>query len=94
MSVSAVHVSVLLSVACLGVVFVGGWYLHSSLMELNRQLIQQLYHNQEQTNQIEELNKQVIKQIHQISQHQSQLQQLNSIINLLLNNNTKVSKEI
>ena len=94
MSVSAVHVSVLLSVVCLGVVFVGGWYLQSSLMELNTQLIQQFYHNQEQIKQIEELNKQVIKQNHQISQQQSQLKQLNSIINVLLNNNTKVSREI
>ena len=30
-----VHLSVLLSVICLGVVFVGSWYLQSSLMELN-----------------------------------------------------------
>ena len=57
MSVSTVYVSVLLSVVCLGVVFVGGWYLHFSLMELNTQVMEQHFYNQEQTKQIEELNK-------------------------------------
>ena len=57
MSVSTVHVSVLLSVVCLGIVFVGGWYLQSSLMEVNTLVMEQHYHNQEQTKQIEELNK-------------------------------------
>jgi len=80
MTVSTVHVSVLLAVVCLGVVFVGGWYLQSSIME-------QYYNNQEHTKQIEELNK-------QISQQHSQLQQLNIIINVLLNNNGKVSRQI
>ena len=93
MSVSTVHVSVLLSVVCL-VVFVGGWYLQSSLMELNTQVMEQYHHNQEHTKQIEELNKQIIKQNDQISQQQLQLQQLNIIINVLLNNNAKVSREI
>ena len=87
MSVSTVHVSVLLSVVCLGVVFVGSWYLQSSLME-------QHYHNQEQTEQIEELNKQITKQNDQITQQHLQLEQLNIIINVLLNNNGKVSREI
>ena len=87
MSVSTVHVSVLLSVVCLGVVFVGGWYLHFSLME-------QYYHNQEQTKQIEGLDKQINKQNDQITQQHLQLQQLNIIINVLLNNNAKVSREI
>ena len=87
MSVSTVHVSVLLSVVCLGVVFVGGWYLHFSLME-------QHFYNQEQAKQIEELNKQVNKQNDQITQQHSQLEQLNIIINVLLNNNAKVSREI
>ena len=87
MSVSTVHVSVLLSVVCLGVVFVGNWYLQFSLME-------QHYHNQEQTKQIEELNKQIIKQNDQITQQHLQLEQLNIIINVLLNNNGKVSREI
>ena len=94
MSVSTVHVSALLSVVCMGVVFVGGWYLQSSLMELNTQVMEQYYHNQEQTKQIEELNKQIIKQNDQITQQQLQLQQLNIIINVLLNNNAKVSREI
>ena len=86
MSVSTVHVSVLLSVVCLGVVFVGGWHLQFSL-------IQQYFYNQEQTKQIEELNKQIIKQNDHITQQHLQLQQLNIIINVLLNNNAKVSKE-
>ena len=80
MSVSTVHVSVLLSVVCLGVVFVGGWYLQFTLM-------QQHFYNQEYTKQIEELNKQIIQQ-------HLQLEQLNIIINVLLNNNGKVSREI
>ena len=46
------------------------------------------------TKQIEELNKQIIKQNDQITQQQLQLQQLNIIINVLLNNNAKVSREI
>ena len=94
MSVSTVHVSVLLSVVCLGVVFVGGWYLQSSLMELNTLVMEQHYHNQEQTEQIEELNKQIIKQNDQITQQHLQLEQLNIIINVLLNNNGKVRREI
>ena len=91
MSVSTVHVSVLLSVICLGVVFVGGWYLQSSLMELNTQVMEQHYHSQEQTKQIEELNKQIIKQNDQITEQQLKLQQQDIIINVLLNNNAKVS---
>ena len=94
MSVSTVHVSVLLSVVCLGVVFVGSWYLQSSLMELNTLVMEQHYHNQEQAKQIEELNKQIIKQNDQITQQHLQLEQLNIIINVLLNNNGKVSREI
>ena len=87
MSVSTVHVSVLLSVVCLGVVFVGGWYLQFTLME-------QHFYNQEYTKQIEEMNKQIIKQNDQITQQHLQLEQLNIIINVLLNNNGKVSREI
>ena len=86
MSVSSVHVSVLLSVVCMGVVFVGGWYLQSSLMQLNTLVMEQHYHDQEQVKQIEELNKQIIKQNDQITQQHLQL--------VLLNNNGKVSREI
>ena len=75
------------------IVFVGDWYLQSSLMDLNTQMMEQHYHSQQQTKQIEELNKQVIKQNDQISQQQSQLRQLNIIIDVLLNNNAKVSRE-
>ena len=94
MSVSTVHVSVLLLVICLGVVFLGGWYLQSSLMELDTLVMEQHYHNQEQSKQIEELNKQIIKQNDQITQQYLQLEQLNIIINVLLNNNEKVSREV
>ena len=94
MSVSTVHVNVLLSVVSLGVVFVGGWYLQSSLMELDTLVMEQHYHNQEQSKQIEELNKQIIKQNDQITQQHLQLEQLNIIINVLLNNNEKVGREI
>ena len=93
MSISTVHVSVLLSLVCLGVVFVGGWYLQSSLMELDTLVKEQHYHNQEQSTHIEELNKQIIKQNDQITQQYLQLEQLNIIINVLLNNNGKVSRE-
>ena len=94
MSISTVYVCVLLSVVCLGVVFVGGWYLQSSLMELNTLVMEQRYHNQEQTKQIEELNKQIMKQNDQITQQHLQLEQLNIIIDVLLNNNGKVSRNI
>ena len=94
MSVPSVHVSILLSVICLGVVIVGGWYLQSSLMELNTLVMEQRYRYQEQVKQIEELDKQIIKQNDQITQQHLQLEQLNIIINVLLNNNGKVSGEI
>ena len=87
MSVTTIHVSILLSVICLGMLFAASWYFQNLLME------QHLY-NQEHTKQIEELNKQIIKQNDQITQQQLQLQQLNIIINVLLNNNAKVSREI
>ena len=94
MSVSTVHVSILLSVVCLGVVFVGGWYLQFSLMEQHFYDQQQSEKIGEQSEQIEELNKQIIKQNEQITQQNLQLEQLNIIINVLLNNNGKVSREI
>jgi len=75
-TVTTVHVSVVLSVICLVVVFAGGWYLQSSLIQLNTQVMEQHYHNQEQTKQIEELNE--------------QLEQLNIIIDVLRNG--KVSR--
>jgi len=75
-AVSTVQVSVALSVVCLVVVFAGGWYLQSSLVQLNTQVMEQHYHNQEQTKQIEELNE--------------QLGQLNIIIDALMDRNGKV----
>ena len=57
MELSTVHISIVLSVVCMGVVFVGGWYLQSSLME-------EQYHNMEQVNQ---LNKKINQQNDKIS---------------------------
>ena len=95
MSVSTVHVSVLLSVVCLGVVFANWWLVLAVLIDgVNTQVMEQYYHNQEHTKQIEELNKQIVKQNDQITQQQLQFQQLNIIINVLLNNDAKVSREI
>ena len=45
MELSTIHISIVLSVGCMGVVFVGGWYLQSSLME-------EQYHNMEQVKQL------------------------------------------
>ena len=56
--------------------------------------MEQHYHSQQQTKQVEELDKQVIKQNDQTSQRQSQLRQLNIFIDVLLNNNAKVSREM
>ena len=75
-AVTTVHVSVVLSVVCLVVVFAGGWYLQSSLIQLNTQVMEQQYHNQDQTKHIEELNE--------------QLEQLNIIIDVLMDGNGKV----
>ena len=63
---------------------VGTWYLQFTLMQHH-------FYNQEYTKQIEE---QIIKQNDQITQQHLQLEQLNIIINVLLNNNGKVSREI
>jgi len=67
----------------MGVVFVGGWYLQSSLME-------ERYHNDEQAGQIEKLNKEITGQNNQISEQQSQLEQLSVIVKYLLNKDEKV----
>ena len=86
-AVSTVQISVVLSVVCLVVVFVGGWYLQSSLIQLNTQVMEQQYHNQEQT---EQLNKRIIKQNNKISEQQLQMEQLNIIIDVLLDRNGMV----
>ena len=65
MSVSTVHVSVLLSVVYLGIMFVGGWYFQYLLI-----IMEQHFHNQEQATQIMELNKKVIKLSDNIAQQQ------------------------
>jgi len=72
-AVTTVHVSVVLSVVCVVIVFAGGWYLQSSLIQLNTQVMKQQYHNQDQTKHTEELNE--------------QLEQLNIIIDVLKDGN-------
>ena len=94
MSVSTVYVSVLLSVVCLGIVFFGGWYLQFSLLEQHFYDQQQSKQIEEQSKKIDELSKQIIKQNDQITQQHLQLEQLNIIINVFLNNNGKVSREL
>ncbi|XP_065884465.1 short-chain collagen C4-like [Dysidea avara] len=88
-AISTVQVSVALSVVCLVVVLAGGWYLQSSLIQLNTQVMEQDYLNTEQTKHIEELNEQIIKQNNQISEQQVQLEQLNIIIDVILDRNGK-----
>jgi len=83
--VSTVQVSVVL--VCLVVVFVGGWYLQSSLIQLNTLVMEQHYHNQEH---VQQLNKQITQQNNQISEQQLQLEQLNIIIDVLMDRNGKV----
>ena len=59
MELSIVHISIVLSMVCMGVVFVGGWYLQSLLME-------EQYNNMEQPGQIEKVNKIVIGQTNRL----------------------------
>ena len=82
MAVSVVQVVVVLSVVCC-VVVVGGWYLQSSLIQLQIKVMEQHYHNQEQTKHIEQLNKQILT-------HSNQISELNIVIEVLLSRNGKV----
>jgi len=58
MELSTAHISIVLSVVCMGVVFVGGWHLQSSLME-------EQHHNDVQ---VDQLNKK-INNLHAIVEH-------------------------
>ena len=89
-AVTTVQISVALSVLCLVIVFAGGWYLQSSLVQLNTQLMKYQYHDQEQNEHIQQLSKQIIDQNNQISEQQLQLEQLNSMIDVLVDRNGKV----
>ena len=73
-----------------------GWLVFAVITDGVRDtlVMEQHYHNQEQSKQIEEFNKQIIKQNDQITQQHLQLEQLNIIINILCNNSGKVSREI
>ena len=82
MAVSTVLVGVVLTVVCC-VVVVGGWYLQSSLIQLQIQVTEQHYHNQEQTKHIEQLNKQIVT-------HNNQISELNIVIDVLLSRKGKV----
>ena len=67
----------------MGVVFVGGWYLQSSLME-------EQYHNMEQAGQLKKFNKKTIGLSKQIIDQQSQLQQLSITVEFLISKDGKV----
>ena len=69
--------------------FVGGWYFQYLLVEQHFYNLEQTTAIEEQATQVEELSKQMIKQNKHIVE-----QQLRTIINVLLNNNAKVSREI
>ena len=66
------------------VVFVGGWYLQSLVME----------YSLDQSEQVEMLKQQIIQQHKQISDQQLQLEQLNIIIDVLLNKDGKVKNAL
>jgi len=82
MAVSVVQVVVVFSVVFC-VVIVGGWYLQSSVIQLQIQVMEQHYYNQEQTKHIEQLNKQILT-------HNNQISKLNIVIEVLLSRNGKV----
>ena len=90
-AVTTVQFSMALSVLCLVTVFAGGWYLQSSLVQLNKQLMEHQYHDQEQNEHIQQLSKQIIEQNHQNSEQQLQLEQLNIIIDVFVDRNGKVN---
>ena len=68
---SSISVSLLLSVLCLGlaVIFVGGWYFQSSLVDLKVK-------QQETTNVVQQLKEKVKRQNKQLIELQSQLEQV------------------
>ena len=68
---SSISVSLLLSVLCLGlaVIFVGGWYFQSSLVELKAE-------QQETAKVMEQLKEKVRRQNKQLSELQLQLEQV------------------
>ena len=70
---SGISVTVLLSVFCLGLamMFLGGWYFQSSLVELKEQ-------QQETVKVVQQLKERVKRQNKQLIELQSQLQQVSS----------------
>ena len=82
MAVSVVQVVAVFSLMFC-VVVVGGWYLQSSVIQLQIQVMEQHYHNQEQAKHIELLNKQILT-------HNNQISKLNIVIEVLLSRNGKV----
>ena len=69
MELSTAHISIVLSVVCMGVVFAGGWYLQSSLME-------EQYHNMEQ---VDQLNKKISQQNDKISELHNVIEELQKV---------------
>ena len=87
MELSTAHISIVLSVVCMGVVFFGGWYLQSSLME-------EQYHNMEQAEQIKQLKHSLIEEQHYRMVHTEiinmKIHDLNSTMTRSTNNSEKV----
>ena len=83
---SGISVTLLLSVLCLGLamMFVGGWYFQSSLVELQTQ-------QQETTQIVQQLKEKVRKQSKQLNELRSQLEMKQFKVRLKLhyNNNIK-----
>ena len=74
------NVGLLLSIVCLGIVFVGGWYFQSSLVELRTQMIAQQDGIVEQKTKVEE-QAQTIQQLQEtVRQQNKQLGELQILL--------------
>ena len=75
---SGISVTVLLSVLCLGIVmmFVGGWYLQSSLVELKIKVANQHEYVMEQKKEIMEHKNEILAQIVKATKEEDAIQQL------------------
>ena len=82
---NSVSVTLLLSVLCLGLamMFVGGWYFQSSLVELQAQ-------QQETTQIVQQLKEKVRKQSKQLNELRSQLEMKQFIVRLKLHCNSNI----
>ena len=82
---SSVNITLLLSVICLGLamMFVGGWYFQSSLVELQAQ-------QQETTQTVQQLKEKVRKQSKQLNKLHSQLEMKQFKVRLKLHYNINI----